>query len=133
MDIIKKGFGICLKNMRKEKNLTQEKLAEKIGINLRQLARIEAGESFVTSDTLLKICNVLETSPHKLFDFNLTNNETNQSDVNKQLADILTKIRTLAREPQKLEYITLAYNSLFDKNSLYELKLLIKGIELTKE
>ena len=55
-----------LKELRKIRNFTQEKLAESIGINLRQLARIEAGESFVSSDTLLKICTALETTPKSL-------------------------------------------------------------------
>ena len=71
MDIIKRGFGEQLKVMRKIKGLTQESLAERIGINLRQLARIEAGESFVSSQTLYKICNVLEVSPMALFNFDL--------------------------------------------------------------
>ena len=71
MDIIKRGFGEQLKVMRKIKGLTQESLAERIGINLRQLARIEAGESFVSSQTLYKICNVLEVSPMVLFNFDL--------------------------------------------------------------
>ncbi len=71
MDIIKRGFGSQLKAIRKLKNFTQEKLAEEIGINLRQLARIEAGESFVSSETLFKICDVLEISPQILFDFDI--------------------------------------------------------------
>ncbi len=71
MDIIKKSFGEQLRTCRKIKNFTQEKLAEKIGINLRQLARIESGESFVTTETLFNICSVLEISPKILFDFEI--------------------------------------------------------------
>lgn len=71
MDYIKKGFGNNLKDLRKLKNLTQEKLSELVGINLRQLARIEAGESFVTAETLYNICCILEISPSVLFDFEL--------------------------------------------------------------
>ena len=71
MDVIKKGVGEQLKLLRSIKNLTQEALAERIGINLRQLARIEAGESFISSDTLLKICTALEISPKSLFDFEI--------------------------------------------------------------
>ena len=71
MDCIKKGVGNALKDLRKLRNLTQEKLAEKVGINLRQLARIEAGESFVTSETLYNICKTLNISPSELFNFEL--------------------------------------------------------------
>lgn len=71
MDIIKKGFGDRLKTLRKIKNYTQEALAEEIGINLRQLARIESGESFISSTTLYKICKVLDITPKTLFDFSI--------------------------------------------------------------
>ena len=71
MDIIKKGFGDRLKTLRKIKNYTQEALAEEIGINLRQLARIESGESFISSTTLYKICKVLDIAPKTLFDFSV--------------------------------------------------------------
>lgn len=71
MDIIKKGFGEQLKTLRKLKGYTQESLAESIGINLRQLARIEAGESFISSDTLYKICQTLQITPKNLFDFDI--------------------------------------------------------------
>lgn len=71
MDVIKTKFGEQLKTIRNIKGYTQESLAEKIGINLRQLARIEAGESFVKSDTLYKICTVLNIDPSVLFDFDI--------------------------------------------------------------
>lgn len=71
MDCIKKGFGNSLKDLRRLKNLTQERLAELVGINLRQLARIEAGESFVTSETLYNICKTLDVNPSVLFDFEM--------------------------------------------------------------
>ena len=71
MEVIKKSFGEQLKAYRKMKNFTQEKFAEKIGINLRQLARIESGESFVSAETLFNICAALEISPKLLFDFEI--------------------------------------------------------------
>ena len=74
MDIIKKNFGECLKNIRKIRNYTQEQLSEKIGINLRQLSRIEAGDSFITSETLYKICTILKVSPWELFNFDIQDN-----------------------------------------------------------
>jgi len=71
MNDIKRRFGEKLKNIRKLKGYTQEKFAECIGVNLRQLARIEAGESFVTAETLYNICIALNESPSILFGFNL--------------------------------------------------------------
>ena len=74
MEIIKKRFGEQLKALRKIKNYTQEALSEAIEINLRQLARIEAGESFVSAETLYKICKTLKISPQILFDFDIEKN-----------------------------------------------------------
>lgn len=65
------AFGANLKRIRKSRGLTQEKLSELIGINQRQLARIEAGSSFVTAATIENICNSLEVSTQELFDFDL--------------------------------------------------------------
>ena len=38
-------FAENLKNLRKEKNLTQEELAEKTGINRKTISRYERGET----------------------------------------------------------------------------------------
>ena len=54
MNTITKNFGQKLKYYRKLNKFTQEELAEKIGINIRQLARIEVNERFITADTLYK-------------------------------------------------------------------------------
>ena len=51
---IKKLLGKRIKELRTQRGWTQEKFAEYINITLRQLARIEAGES-LTSDNLNEI------------------------------------------------------------------------------
>ena len=49
-----------LRNLRKEKGLTQEKLAEKADINEKYFGKIERGESSPTFNKIIKICNALE-------------------------------------------------------------------------
>lgn len=218
MDIIKKQFGERLKIIRNLKGLTQEILAEKIGINWRQLARIEAGESFIKSDTLYKICQTLNITPSILFDFNiqenvlmtgtdnkvhfnviktgniiklvtkneienatdnstLKENDSNSFDnkmlsiaqklqkdiiVNENIDDItictkiyrpngeikiqeksangtnsLEKLKEnltkIANDKNKIEYMNLAFNSLYDKKALEQFQYLIKGLELLQK
>jgi len=53
-------FRDILKKLRKEKGLTQKKLAEKADINEKYFGRIERGESSPTFNTILKLCNALE-------------------------------------------------------------------------
>lgn len=66
---LKDGFGIKLKEIRKSKGFTQERLAEKLDISPRQLTRIEAGENFPSFETLEKISLYLEVDLKSLFDF----------------------------------------------------------------
>ena len=66
---VTKNFGLKIKKYRRAKNFTQEKLAELININLRHLARIESGESFVKSMTLEKLSKVLDVKISSLFNF----------------------------------------------------------------
>ena len=52
MGEIRQNFGRHLKSLRKNCGFTQEQLSEKIGINQRQLTRIETGKSFPSFETL---------------------------------------------------------------------------------
>ena len=213
MDIIKKKFGERLKAIRNLKGYTQETLAEKIGINLRQLARIEAGESFVKADTLFRICSILDVNPSVLFDFELFSecrmtgtddnlqfnvikndnlvklvprNETvNEIDIDEEISfdskmlimaqkmqkniyvdeiedgvilcsktytpsgeiksdtkitsinndveQLKENLSKIENDKKKLEYMNLAFNSLYCKKALEQLKFLIKGLELMQK
>lgn len=67
----KQAFGKSLKQIRKSKNITQEVLAEMIGIHPRQVSKIETGEHFPNSSTLENICVALSVAPRDLFNFDL--------------------------------------------------------------
>ncbi|MBQ8476356.1 helix-turn-helix transcriptional regulator [bacterium] len=69
MNNIKKSLGKRVKLFRELKNLTQEELAEQIGVNSRTVSLIERGLNFVTADTLNSLALALDVSPKKLFDF----------------------------------------------------------------
>ena len=69
---LKQAFGRNLKQIRKSKDITQEVLAEMIGIHPRQVSKIETGEHFPNSSTLENLCFALSVSPKDLFNFELT-------------------------------------------------------------
>lgn len=71
MTYLKQAFGQNLRLLRKARGLTQEKLAELVNLNQRQLTRIENGTSFVSSDVLEKLVMALNIEIKELFDFNL--------------------------------------------------------------
>ena len=74
---IKKLLGKKIKEKRISLGLTQEILAEKIGISPKSLSQIELGNNFVSAENLEAICLALNTLPKNLFDF--TVNATEES------------------------------------------------------
>lgn len=72
---IKILLGRRIKELRKQKHLTQEQFAEKVGVYTRNISKIECGTSFVSSQTLSRIISVLEIEPMELFNFKQHNDE----------------------------------------------------------
>jgi len=64
-----KNIGKNIKFMRKEKNLSQEKLAEKIGVSRNYIGMIERAETNTPVLTLYKIAKVLNVEPYELLKF----------------------------------------------------------------
>ena len=55
-------MGERISQKRKEKNLTQEKLAEMVGISLQTVSNIECGKKAARPENIAKICVALETT-----------------------------------------------------------------------
>jgi len=64
---IKAIFGANIKNYRKKQNLSQEQLAEKLGITTKHLSTIETGATFVSAELLEKFTRQLLVSASALF------------------------------------------------------------------
>lgn len=64
-----KAFGKHLKQLRLSKELTQEELCYRSGLQLSHLGRIERGERTLTVPTLVTIAEALGVEPKKLLDF----------------------------------------------------------------
>lgn len=81
-------IGERIKSARKNCNMTQEKLAEKMGISIAFLSRIERGSSQINLKRLSQICSILGTTEGQLL-----NGVSNQSDsyLNSEFSDLLKK------------------------------------------
>ena len=66
-----------IKQLRKEKKLTQEELAEKIGISKRTLANWEDGVSSIKENKLKILCEIFDVDAPYLLGYNTVKNETN--------------------------------------------------------
>lgn len=60
--INKSAIGRIIQKLRKDKNLTQEELAEKIDLSTNYLSKVERGLSVLNVETFLKMAKVLDFS-----------------------------------------------------------------------
>ena len=79
-----KNYGKVICNLRKNNNLTQEQLAEKLDISTNHLSVIETGTKFVTYKLLEKIIIELNVLPASLFQCTQTalNDKSLQNKIN---------------------------------------------------
>ena len=69
MQTAKELLGMRIREVRKARQLSQEKLAEKVGVDPKQISRIEGGKSAPSLDTLESIAKHLLVEIKDLFDF----------------------------------------------------------------
>ena len=72
---IDKNWSKILKDSRLKANLTQEQLAEKIGISVKYISRIETGKSGIKTQTLIKYINLLGITPNVFYKSFVDNSE----------------------------------------------------------
>ena len=72
-EIINKALGKVVKEYRIKNKLTQEKIAEKLGISVKYISRIENGTGGVKVETLVNYMNILGISPNVIFEKLITN------------------------------------------------------------
>lgn len=68
---LRQKFGARVRQLRKTRRWTQEKLAEKAGMEYKHLGAIERGEKNVTINNIERIAHGLAVEPHQLFLFSL--------------------------------------------------------------
>ena len=109
MACIKAVFGTNIKYYRKKQELTQEQLAEKLGITPKHLSTIETGANFVSAELLEKFTRHFLISASALFysveEISVDDNILSQIDrviddeCSKLSSSIKTQIRHLHNQP----------------------------------
>ncbi len=64
------SIGENIKRIRKERNLTQKELGEKLGISQAAIGQFESNHSNLKSDTIKKIAEALECTEQEIFGYN---------------------------------------------------------------
>lgn len=81
----KKDFGKKVKYYRTLANLSQEKLAERVGISVNTVSYIEHGKNSISFSKLPALCRALSIEPHQLFIDIECENENKIEKINKIL------------------------------------------------
>ncbi len=93
---LKTELGKNIKKYRKLNNMTQERLAEVIGVEINSISAIETGKYFPTPENLTKIASALNVSFSDLFTFFQSSNP---------LDEILKNLDLLKNDKIKLNAI----------------------------
>lgn len=91
---IRKQLGARIKEIRKARGLSQEDLAERVGIEAKHLSRIEVGGSYPSLDRLAKLAKALNVEMKDFFEF------AHESRNSSELREVLNSLMKEATEEQ---------------------------------
>lgn len=94
---LKLKLGYRIRELRLANNLTQENLAELVGMERTNITRIEAGKHFPNADNLQKFAKVFKVSPNELFEIE---HQRSKEELIKDINTIL-----LNYELKKVQYL----------------------------
>ena len=91
MDLVKTGT--LLKELRKEKNITQEELADKMGVSRRTVSRWETGSNMPDMDILIDLSNFYDVDLRDLLD-----GERKTERMDKEMKETVLKVAEVSNE-----------------------------------
>lgn len=94
MDLVKTGA--FLKELRKEKNITQEELAEKMGVARRTVSRWETGANMPDIDVLIDISDFYGVGLREILD-----GERKEKQMDKEMKETVLKVAEYENEGKK--------------------------------
>ena len=111
-------FSDKLAKLRKQNNITQEQLAERLNISRQAVSKWELGTSIPDMEKILELCNILNCTLEDLLDDgvikeNKNNNQNNKMNFNNYFQDFL-------------KYITNIYNMFYSMKFKQKLKCLFE-------
>lgn len=74
-------FGENLQNLRKSKNMSQEKLAEKVEVSRQSISKWERGESYPTMNNIMSLCSIFHCKLNDLVHESLTDVDSLDEDI----------------------------------------------------
>lgn len=108
---LKTNIGYKLKMLRMDANLSQEKLAEYLGVHIQAIGKVETGKIFISEKVLERASRFFKVKPKYFFDFDEI--KLRRSD-DERVADILDKLKH--SKPLFIKQIHKIVNALYEEN-----------------
>ena len=86
--IEKEQLGLKIKELRKKKKITQEKLAEIIGVDCGYISKLEVGQNYPSIQTLNKISDALNIDIAEFFQYTNIHNKNLKEEIMNLLNDL---------------------------------------------
>jgi len=93
MKTTKELLGARIKELRKSRNISQEVLAEQIGVEPQHMSRIESGRSYPSIDRLEKISTALRVPLKDFFEFTHLEDAAERQETIDSLTKDLSDVR----------------------------------------
>ena len=106
--------GKFISHKRKEKNLTQEQLAEKLGVSNKTISKWETGRCMPDYSVVKNLCDELDITVAELMDGENAPEKSTRTYDDEQILDLLRRTQELEKQ----------------KNLLYGVILIVMGIAL---
>ena len=96
-----------LKRIRKDNNLSQEQLAEKLGVSRQAVSKWESGQSYPEMDKVLMICKLFNYNIDELMNENVkevSENKQSKININKYVDDFFAYITKTIRMFESMKF-----------------------------
>ena len=97
--------GKFIKEMRKEKKLTQTELAEKLNVSEKTISKWECGKGFPDTSLILPLCKELDISANELLSGKILSSEEYKQQAEYNLVKLKAERETNAKFMLTLEYV----------------------------
>ena len=100
-----KKIGKFISNCRKNKNLTQEQLAETLNISDRAVSKWERGLNLPDASLMLELCNILDITVNELLTGEIIKKEKYMKQAETNLIELKSKLEEQTKKLLNLEII----------------------------
>lgn len=98
-------FGENLKNIRKSKNISQEYLAEKLGVSRQNVSKWETGENFPSMNNIMCLCEIFKCKINDLVHEDFTDIESLDSEIKESVVKFKKEKQIKVKLISKIIYI----------------------------